>query len=301
MWISVSTSPQLRRDAGPDYGFFDFGQISRFGIWPDAPTEGRFRRRTDIPCKGCVDGSGPTEEGRMAYSQLQAGSGGAVCHAPAPSVVDTTGQGLARAARAKTLRFEAHDVIFYEGDPADRVYELTEGAVMLYKLLPDGRRQVVEILAPKSLFGLPAGKLQDTNAETLTPATVRVIDRREADSSLDLQCDITRCLLSQIETLHDHAVLLGRKSAAERVASFLMHFVPNRGVTGCAGPNTGRDDRLLTLTMTRQEIADYLGLTIETVSRVISEFKRRGLIIAEKQDRLRITDVCELCQLTGTH
>jgi CRP/FNR family transcriptional regulator len=198
-------------------------------------------------------------------------------------------------------RYDAHEVIFYEGDPADRVFELIEGAIMLYKLLPDGRRQVVEILSPKALFGLPASKMQDTNAETLTPVTVRVVDRREADNSTDLQCDITRCLLSQIETLHDHAVLLGRKSAAERVASFFMHFVPNRGANGCIGPAEGKDDRVLSLTMTRQEIADYLGLTIETVSRVISDFKRRGLIVAEKQDRLRMTDVCGICQLTGTH
>ena len=237
----------------------------------------------------------------MAYTLVQPGLAGAGCHAPGPHAAETAAPGLARSARAKTLRFEAHDVIFYEGDPADRIYELVEGAIMLYKLLPDGRRQVVEILAPKALFGLPAGKLQDTNAETLSPVTVRVVDRREAEASFDLQCDISRCLMSQIETLHDHAVLLGRKSAAERVASFLMHFVPNRGVTGCAGPTPGRDDRLLTLTMTRQEIADYLGLTIETVSRVISEFKRRGLVIAEKQDRLRLTDVCGICQLTGTH
>jgi CRP-like cAMP-binding protein len=237
----------------------------------------------------------------MVYTQVQSGLAGAGCYAPPVAVRVIETAGLSRSPRAKTHRYDAHDVIFYEGDPADRVFELLEGAIMLYKLLPDGRRQVVEILAPKALFGLPASKLQDTNAETLTPVTVRVVDRREADSSTDLQCDITRCLLSQIETLHDHAVLLGRKSAAERVASFFMHFVPNRGANGCVGPAEGKDDRLLALTMTRQEIADYLGLTIETVSRVISDFKRRGLLIAEKQDRLRITDVCGLCQLTGTH
>lgn len=199
------------------------------------------------------------------------------------------------------LSAERGATILVEGMHSAHLFTVLSGWAFRYKLLPDGRRQVVEILAPKALFGLPSGKLQDTNAETLSPVTVRVVDRREAETSFDLQCDISRCLMSQIETLHDHAVLLGRKSAAERVASFLMHFVPNRGVTGCVGPTAGRDDRLLTLTMTRQEIADYLGLTIETVSRVISDFKRRGLLIAEKQDKLRITDVCGVCQLTGTH
>ena len=63
----------------------------------------------------------------------------------------------------------------------------------------------------------------------------------------------------------------------------------------------GADESVVVLTMTRQEIADYLGLTIETVSRVFSDLKRRGLITIEKQDRVRLTSVCGLCRHTGTH
>ncbi len=96
-------------------------------------------------------------------------------------------------------------------------------------------------------------------------------------------------------------MLLGRKSAAERVASFLMRFVPNRGVMGCVGPRSASDDKVVVLRMTRQEIADYLGLTIETVSRVLSDMKRRGLISIEKNDRIRLGDVCRVCKLTGIH
>lgn len=209
-------------------------------------------------------------------------------------------QEFARSPRVKTQRLGEHDCVFYEGDPADRVYELLEGAVMLFKLLPDGRRQVVEVVAPTALFGIVGGKLYDCNAETLTPCVVRVLDRRELDGSAEFQGHVVRCLREQIERLHDHAVLLGRKSAFERVASFLMRFVPERGVAGCLGPRGETDEQMIELTMTRQEIADFLGLTIETVSRVISDLKRRGLLTIEKQDRIRLTDVCGICRLTGT-
>lgn len=208
---------------------------------------------------------------------------------------------FARSQRVKTQRVGSHDAVFYEGDPADRVYELIEGAVMLFKLLPDGRRQVVEIVAPNALFGIVGGKLYDCNAETLTPSVIRILDRRDVEASNEFQGHVARCLRQQIERLHDHAVLLGRKSAFERVSSFLMRFVPTRGIAGCAGPTAARDEQVVELTMTRQEIADYLGLTIETVSRVISDLKRRGLIAIEKQDRIRITDICGICHLTGTH
>ncbi len=236
----------------------------------------------------------------MAYSERTLGNAGGLPR-EAHGDADVLWLEFARSQRVKTQRVGEHDSIFYEGDPADRVYELIEGAVMLFKLLPDGRRQVVEIVAPNSLFGIVGGKLYDCNAETLTPSVVRILDRRDIEQSSEFQGHVARCLRQQIERLHDHAVLLGRKSAFERVATFLMQFVPQRGVPGCAGPSGAKDEQTIILTMTRQEIADYLGLTIETVSRVISDLKRRGLIAIEKQDRIRITDICGICHLTGTH
>ncbi len=236
----------------------------------------------------------------MAYSERAVGNAGGIPK-EVRSDPDFVWHDFARSQRVKTLRVGEHDAVFYEGDPADRVYELLEGAVMLFKLLPDGRRQVVEIVAPSALFGVVGGKLYDCNAETLTPCVVRILDRRDIENSAEFQGHVSRCLRQQIERLHDHAVLLGRKSAFERVTTFLMHFVPTRGVAGCAGPSSGKDEQTIELTMTRQEIADFLGLTIETVSRVISDLKRRGLIAIEKQDRIRITDICGICHLTGTH
>jgi CRP/FNR family transcriptional regulator len=220
-------------------------------------------------------------------------------HAVTASTYDR--QGKDGGLQARPVRLGQHSIVFYEGDAADRVYELDDGVVMLYKLLPDGRRQVVEILNAGMVFGLAAGERYDCSAETLTPVRISSFNRRDVDGSAALQRHVSRCLIAQMEKMHEHAMLLGRKSAMERVASYLMRMVPGRGGEGCIGPGEGCDDHDLALTMTRQEIADYLGLTIETVSRVISELKRRGVIRLERQDRIHVNRVCGLCQLTGIH
>jgi CRP/FNR family transcriptional regulator len=202
----------------------------------------------------------------------------------------------------KSVRYETHAIVYYEGDPAKRLYELVKGSVMLYKLLPDGRRQVVEVLRPGDIFGLAGSDENDCTAETLTDAEVQEIDLKSVERSDALQRTLTKCLTSQMRVLHEHAVLLGRKSAVERVASFLMHLVPDRGGVGCVGPRDEKSDGFdLHLNMTRQEIADYLGLTIETVSRVVSDLKRRGVIRVDKADRIHLNKVCSLCQMTGIH
>ncbi|MET1414257.1 helix-turn-helix domain-containing protein [Roseibium sp. HPY-6] len=202
----------------------------------------------------------------------------------------------------KTTEYETHAVVYYEGDPAKRLYELVRGSIMLYKLLPDGRRQVVEVLRPGDIFGLSNSDENDCTAETLTHSIVQEIDLRHVERSDELQRTLAKCLTNQMQVLHEHAVLLGRKSAVERVASFLMHLVPDRGGLGCVGPTDEDDDSFdLQLHMTRQEIADYLGLTIETVSRVVSDLKRRGVIRVDKADKIHLNKVCGLCQMTGIH
>ena len=204
---------------------------------------------------------------------------------------------------ARSHTYSTHEVIYYEGDEAKRLYQLASGSVMLFKLLPDGRRQVVEVLRPGDIFGLSNGDEHDCTAETLTDANVYEVELRQVEGAPDLQRHLTRCLTKQMKVLHEHAMLLGRKSAVERVASFLMYLVPNRGGVGCVGPATeqGDDSCDLQLHMTRQEIADYLGLTIETVSRVVSDLKRRGVIRIDRADKIHLNRICGLCQMTGIH
>lgn len=219
-----------------------------------------------------------------------------------PPVDDSAWTAFRASPRSRIERIDAHQILFHEDDDATHLYEIGSGQVMLYRLLGDGRRQVVDILGGGDLFGHSLTGLYDCTAEALTPVEVRALDRRDIDQSVDLLAHVNRCLLARIEALHSHAVLLGRKSAAERVASFLMRFVPGRGVVGCEGPDRhATDTEVVLLKMTRQEIADFLGLTIETVSRVLSDLKRRGVIAIERNDRIRLVDVCRVCKMTGIH
>jgi len=201
--------------------------------------------------------------------------------------------------RAKTLRMREHEIVFEEGDAADRLYEIADGAVMLYKMLPDGRRQVLEILGQGDLFGLSGGDAHDCTAETLSASGFRVVDRRDAEASVAGQQKISLCLRDRLTFLHEHAVLLGRKSACERVATFLLWMALGRARRAGGAPAT--NTAVIRLAMTRQEIADHLGLTIETVSRVISDIRRRGIVVADGQDRLRVPDVRLLARMSSVH
>jgi CRP-like cAMP-binding protein len=107
-------------------------------------------------------------------------------------------------------------------------------------------------------------------------------------------------LYLQICSLHEHTLLLGRKSAMERMTSFLMRWVPGRGGYRCPGLADVTDRADFRLATSRQEIADYLGLTIETVSRALTKLRRRGILSISKLDNICIHDICRLCRMTGT-
>jgi CRP-like cAMP-binding protein len=235
----------------------------------------------------------------------------AVHHNPAPSLHRE--EPAPRAMRSSTVvplrrdeeghrhRFGQHVHLFREGDAAAHIYELVDGAVMLYKLLPDGRRQVVELISRGDVFGISAIPVHECSAETLVAGQMIVHDRAVIERSPDLFRRLSARLQAQFCAMHEHAMLLGRKSAIERVASFVMQCVPGRGGYGCPGPGDGDNSINVRLGMTRQEIADYLGLTIETVSRAFSELRRRGIVTIDKQEQVHVNDICRICKLTGAH
>ena len=199
-------------------------------------------------------------------------------------------------------RFGAHVHLFRQGDDSTRVYELIDGEVMLYKLLLDGRRQVVELIGPGDVFGVSAVPVYECSAETLIAGSAIVHDRTFVEHSPELSRLLSARLQAQFCAMHEHAVLLGRKSALERVASFIMKCVPGRGGYGCCpGPHDGGNSINVRIGMTRQEIADYLGLTIETVSRAFSELRRRGVVTIDRHDQVLVNDICGICKLSGAH
>lgn len=210
-----------------------------------------------------------------------------------------------QAARSNELSVEARESLYHETDDARSVYLLREGAVMLYQILRDGRRQVVDLIRPGEYFGLGDGRIQDCSAETLMPCRIAVWHEAEVARSPDLQRAITGSMRITVARLHDHVTLLGRKTATERVASFLMRFMPECGGRICQGPAltgpalTGQGTARHEIRMSRQEIGDYLGLTLETVSRTFSLLKQQGVIRCPKPDVIVVDDICRLCRMAA--
>src|SRR5579859_5483027 len=172
------------------------------------------------------------------------------------------------------------EILFSEGDEADRVYEVICGMVRLYKLLPDGRRQVTGFLTAGQLLGLaPEGTCVFT-ADTITEVSLCRYKRDAFERMIDEVPGFARRLLAvtshELHAAQDQMVLLGRKSASEKVATFLL-MLPAR-----------QDD--IDVPMTRGDIADYLGLTVETVSRNLTRLRQDGLIAMPVPARIRVLD-----------
>jgi CRP-like cAMP-binding protein len=200
----------------------------------------------------------------------------------------------------RQLGFAARTHLFREGDPAVSVYEVIDGTIMLYKLMPDGRRQIVEVLGAGDVFGFSATAVHDCSAESLVAGHCIAFKRADLERLPALLQRLSGRIQAQFCALHAHAILLGRKSAMERVASFLLRCVPGRGGYACLGPWSADDGAKVRIGMTRQEIADFLGLTIETVSRSLSRLKRSGAISIDRLDEIVIHDICRMCRMTGT-
>jgi CRP/FNR family transcriptional regulator len=176
---------------------------------------------------------------------------------------------------AQSVRVEANQTLFAEGDAADTLYNVTAGTVKLYKLLPDGRRQITGFLVPGDFLGLAVNDHYAYSAETVTGCTLCRFPRRKVEALLDEFPKMQRRLFSmasnELAVAQDQMLLLGRKTAAERLAAFLLR-------------QSERNERLgwpanpVHLPMSRADIADYLGLTIETVSRTFTKFKEDGTI-----------------------
>jgi CRP/FNR family nitrogen fixation transcriptional regulator len=214
-----------------------------------------------------------------------------------PSRVSAAAEGTG----GRITEFDARHTIVDETQPARCSYMILEGSVMISKMLPDGRRQIIELLGPGDVFGITTTGFHESAAETLTPVRVAAYDRAGLARDSALQLVFAERLKNQICALHDHAMLLGRKTARERVATFLMRLIPGRGGSGCLGPRAEADRCRVTVALTRQEIADYLGLTLETVSRAFSQLKREGVLAYGHHDLVTVTDVCRLCRETGAH
>lgn len=227
---------------------------------------------------------------------------------PADSVAGASGISAARTLRgggapevmspAMTQRYRARQIVFHEATAAHAIFQLLEGALMVSKTLPDGRRQVLEVLGPGDYFGMVTGPLYDCTAETLTPVALRRLDRQSAERSERVQKELARQLLRKVQAMHDHALLLGRKTAAERIASLLLSLQPQAQRTQPGGAEAVASE--IVLPLSQADIADYLGLTLETVCRQLSLLRREGIVVAAGKGRLRIADRARLEMKSGS-
>jgi len=170
---------------------------------------------------------------------------------------------------------EAKQSLFWEGDAAEFVYRVTRGVICLYKLLPDGRRQVARFCAAGELFGLGQRAVYQYSADTVTPVTllrVRKVDlEAELATNPDLRAELLAVVSEELRAAQEQLVVLGRKSAVERVASFISAMAEQT-------LRQGDNAQVVDLPMTRVDIADYLGLTHETVCRAFSQLKLQGVV-----------------------
>lgn len=174
-----------------------------------------------------------------------------------------------------TLEKAGGQTIVVEGDRRTHAYRVLTGAVRLYKALPDGRRQVVDFLVAGDCFGLPGTDHYAYSAEAIVRTTIARYSSASLEKTLRSNPQFAIRLLELVEghlgRAHGQMLLLGRQSAEERVAAFLMRFARQPDGLG-EGP------LVIRLPMSRQDIADYLGLTIETVSRTLSRLRQHGMI-----------------------
>ena len=175
---------------------------------------------------------------------------------------------------------KAGEQLLWEGDEAVLVANVIEGVLKLSSGTADGKEQILGIVYPSDFLGRPFGETTPYGVEALTDAHVCVFQRADFDRFARehprLEHKLLERTLAELDRTRRWMLLLGRMNAEQKVATFLLEMEDRLAVGGCAGTEEGR--RQFTLPLSRQQIADVLGLTIETVSRQFTRFKADGLI-----------------------
>jgi CRP/FNR family nitrogen fixation transcriptional regulator len=189
------------------------------------------------------------------------------------------------------LSFARDAAIYEENDPADCIYRVVSGAVRTCRTLVDGRRQIGAFYVPGEIFGLASGERHAFSAEAVTGTKVQVICRHPKvvlqPSDNELSAQMWALMAGELKRSNDHVYLL-IKTAPERVASFLLEFARR-----IQSPDE------VELPMSRRDIADYLGLTIETVSRMLTQLEKTSAIALPTSRRIVLRDRAVLKRLVA--
>ncbi len=192
-----------------------------------------------------------------------------------------------------TVHYNAGDTVVFEADQATHVYSLISGLLRISKLLPDGRRQIAGFLFPGDFLGITMEEEHAFTAEVIAPSEMCKFQRRQFDEFIEQHPALERRLHAfaahELAAARQQLVLLGRKTATERIASFLLKLEGH-----C---HSVRENQEIAVPMSRADVADYLGLRIETVSREISRLKADRVIQLTGRQAFRIVDRSRLKQM----
>jgi len=198
------------------------------------------------------------------------------------------------AAITTTQSLPSHSTFLTEGDPAAHMFNVTSGTVKTYKLMPDGRRQIVGFLMAGDFLGLALNGAYAYSAETVTPVNLCRFPRKQLETLFDefptLERKLRERASNELAAAQDLMLLLGRKTARERLATFLLLL--SRRLE-----RIGQPANPITLPMSRAEIADYLGLTTETVSRALTQLKHDGIVSLHGNTEVQIEHIDQLLHL----
>lgn len=172
--------------------------------------------------------------------------------------------GFAAAQQHQLMLFPANSEIYGQGEKAVALYQVEFGAVRVFRLLADGRRQISGFYVAGEVFGFEADGFHHFFAEAICSSGIRAY---RLPPSVEVALEILPLALQALVRTQEHLLVIGRQNAAERVAAFLVDMMDRQGGL-----------RQIELVMQRTDIGDYLGLTIETVSRTFSRFKEAGYI-----------------------
>jgi CRP-like cAMP-binding protein len=199
-------------------------------------------------------------------------------NAPRSRTVDTDSLGQSMQLMGAMMTYRPNTEIFGENEPADYLYKVVSGSVRTYKILNDGRRQVGGFYLPGDIFGLEFAEEHSLSAEAITDAKVLVVKRSALNALAGRDASVGQQLFAltgrELHRVQDRILLL-IKSAQERVASFLLEMAERAA-----------QNNIIDLPMSRQDIADYLGLTIETVSRTLTSLETAAAIEVSTSRRI---------------
>lgn len=199
----------------------------------------------------------------------------------------------------RTRKVAMGESLIWEGEDSVLVANVIDGVLKLSTNTEDGREQIVGVVYPSDFIGRPFGGMTGHGVTALTEATVCVFSRGDFDTFARehpaLEHKLLQRTLGELDRTRRWMLLLGRKSASEKLASFLVEM--SERLDGHTDTATG--ERVLTLPFSRQQVADVLGLTIETVSRQFTRFKQEGMIALPSRREVRICDMDALLAEAG--